>query len=42
VLSAYLDEENFQKMKEYGADACFSKPLPIPDLKKEVVKLLGL
>ena len=42
VLSAYLDEDNFKKMKEYGADACFSKPLPIPDLKKEVVKLLGL
>jgi hypothetical protein len=29
-------------MKEYGADACFSKPLPIPDLKREVVRLLGL
>jgi len=27
VLSAYLDEEKFKKMKEYGADACFSKPL---------------
>jgi excisionase family DNA binding protein len=42
VLSAYLDEENFNRMKEYGADACFSKPLPIPDLKKEVVRLLGV
>ena len=42
VLSAYLDEENFNRMKEYGADACFSKPLPIPDLKKEVVRLLGI
>lgn len=42
VLSAYLDEENFKRMKEYGADACFSKPLPIPDLKREVVRLLGL
>jgi excisionase family DNA binding protein len=42
VLSAYLDEENFQKMKEFGADACFSKPLPLPDLKAEVAKLLGL
>jgi excisionase family DNA binding protein len=41
VLSAYLDEDNFQKMKSYGADACFSKPFPIPNLKKEVAKLLG-
>lgn len=42
VLSAYLDEEKFQKMKEYGADLCFSKPLPLPQLKKEVARLLGL
>jgi excisionase family DNA binding protein len=40
VLSAYLDEEKFQKMKEYGADVCFSKPLPLPQLKAEIVKLL--
>jgi len=42
VLSAYLDEEGYGKMKEYGADACFSKPLPLPQLKEEVAKLLGL
>ena len=30
VLSAYLDEEKFKQMKEYGADVCFSKPLPLP------------
>ena len=42
VLSAYLDEEAFKQMKEYGADACFSKPLPLEQLKFEVVKLLGL
>ncbi len=42
VLSAYLDEESHRKMKEYGADACFSKPLPLPQLKQEVAKLLGL
>jgi excisionase family DNA binding protein len=42
VLSAYLDEESHRKMKEYGADACFSKPLPLPQLKEEVAKLLGL
>ncbi len=30
VLSAYLDEEKFKKMKENGADICFSKPLPLP------------
>ena len=42
VLSAYLDEDNFNKMKEFGADACFSKPLPLPDLRKEIVKLLGI
>jgi excisionase family DNA binding protein len=42
VLSAYLDEEKFKKMKEYGADACFSKPLPLPQLKDEVARLLDL
>jgi len=42
VLSAYLDEEKFRKMKEYGADLCFSKPLPLPQLKREVAQLLGL
>jgi len=39
VLSAYLDEEKFTKMKEHGADACFSKPLPLPQLKTEVARL---
>ena len=42
VLSAYLDDEKFEKMKEYGADLCFSKPLPLPQLKEEVARLLGL
>ena len=42
VLSAYLDDEKFKKMKEYGADLCFSKPLPLPQLKEEVAKSLGL
>ncbi|MBW1730200.1 MAG: response regulator [Deltaproteobacteria bacterium] len=42
VLSAYLDEEKFKKMKEYGADVCFSKPLPLPQLKEEVARLLGV
>ena len=42
VLSAYLDEEKFKKMKENGADICFSKPLPLPQLKAEVASLLGL
>ena len=41
VLSAYLDDEKFKQMKEYGADVCFSKPLPLPQLKKEVARLLG-
>jgi excisionase family DNA binding protein len=40
VLSAYLDEENYKEMKEYGADACFSKPLPLPELKVQVARLL--
>src|SRR4030066_445496 len=39
VLSAYLDDDAFKKMKEYGADACFSKPLPLEQLKYEVAKL---
>jgi len=42
VLSAYLDDDAFKQMKEYGADACFSKPLPLEQLKVEVAKLLGL
>ncbi|NWG04764.1 MAG: response regulator [Syntrophaceae bacterium] len=42
VLSAYLDDGAFKQMKEYGADACFSKPLPLEQLKFEVAKLLGL
>jgi hypothetical protein len=29
-------------MKEYGADICFSKPLPLSKLKDEVARLLGL
>ena len=41
VLSAYLDEEKFKKMKEYGADVCFSKPLPLSQLKEEIARLLG-
>jgi len=42
VLSAYLNDEAFKQMKEFGADACFSKPLPLEQLKFEVAKLLGL
>ncbi len=42
VLSAYLDEDAFTQMKEFGADACFSKPLPLEQLKFEAAKLLGL
>jgi len=37
-----LFEERFKKMKEYGADACFSKPLPLEQLKFEVANLLRL
>jgi len=42
VLSAYLDKDKFQKMKDNGADICFSKPLPLPKLKKEIAAILGL
>jgi excisionase family DNA binding protein len=42
VLSAYLDAGAFEQMKKYGADACFSKPLPLAQLKREVAKMLGL
>jgi excisionase family DNA binding protein len=42
VLSAYLDEEKFKKMKDNGADICFSKPLPLSQLRAEVAQLLGL
>ncbi|MBU4001374.1 MAG: response regulator, partial [Proteobacteria bacterium] len=41
VLSAYLDEEKFEEMKRNGADLCFSKPLPLPQLKEEVARLLN-
>ena len=42
VLSAYMDEENHERMKQQGADVCFSKPLPLEKLKKEVANLLGI
>ena len=41
VLSAYLDDEKFKKMKEYGADACFPKPLPLAHLKQEISRMLA-
>lgn len=40
VLSGYLDEENYKKMQEYGAERCFSKPLPLKELMKEIEELL--
>jgi CheY-like chemotaxis protein len=42
VLSAYLDDDKFEEMKNFGADMCFSKPLPLPQLKEEVARLLEL
>ena len=42
VLSAYLDKDKFDRMEENGADICFCKPLPLPQLKKEVAAILGL
>lgn len=42
VLSAYLDEDSAARMRSYGADACFPKPLPLADLKAQVAALLGL
>ncbi len=42
VLSAYLDEEKFKEMKKHGADACFSKPFPLPQLREEVARFLKL
>lgn len=42
VLSAYMDEQNYEKMKYNGADVCFSKPLPLEKLKREVAGLLGI
>ena len=29
-------------MKTFGADACFSKPLPLAQLRREVARMLGL
>lgn len=42
VLSAYLDDDKFKEMKDHGADMCFSKPLPLPQLKEEVARLLEI
>jgi excisionase family DNA binding protein len=42
VLSAYMNEENYERMKDAGADVCFSKPLPLEMLKKEVARLLEM
>jgi excisionase family DNA binding protein len=42
VLSAYMNEENYERMKEAGADVCFSKPLPLEMLKKEAARMLGM
>jgi excisionase family DNA binding protein len=42
VLSAYLDDENYEKMKGYGADACFAKPLSLKALKREVKRMLEM
>jgi excisionase family DNA binding protein len=42
VLSAFLNEENYERMKEAGADICFSKPLPLEMLKKDVARLLEM
>ncbi|WP_022663789.1 response regulator [Desulfospira joergensenii] len=42
VLSAYLDDDKFARMKEYGADLCLSKPLPLTQLKDQVAELLEL
>ncbi len=42
VLSAYLNDKKFNEMKSHGADICFSKPLPLPQLKKEIAQLLEL
>ena len=40
VLSAYMDEDRFEQMKAYGADACYCKPLELSRLKQEVGRLL--
>jgi excisionase family DNA binding protein len=40
VLSGYLDEESYKMMREYGADICFSKPLPLDKLREEIARLL--
>ena len=42
VLSAYLDQDTFKKMKANGADTCFSKPLQIPQFKEEIAKLMRI
>jgi excisionase family DNA binding protein len=40
VLSAYLDDESYKRMQEHGADACFSKPLPLPELREQIARLI--
>ena len=41
ILSAYLDDNSYRQMREYGADLCFSKPLPLDQLRAEVAGLLA-
>ena len=36
----YLDDESYRKMREYGADLCVSKPLPLDRLREEIAGLL--
>ncbi len=40
VLSAFPDEDKFNEPTSCGADICFPKPLPRPQIREEVARLL--
>ncbi len=40
MVSAYGDDENYQKAIEYGAKGFFTKPIDFSSLKQEVLQML--
>ncbi|TVP50766.1 MAG: response regulator [Mongoliibacter sp.] len=41
MISAYGDDENYEKAKESGAKEFFTKPIDFESLKKEINKLIN-
>jgi DNA-binding response OmpR family regulator len=41
MITAYGDENNYQKAREYGADDYITKPIDFDELKGKIVNLYG-